>query len=447
MRRRLLWSALALLGVGGLALGLFWARPDWLADLKRLGVRAASTPEVPPEPVEPPKVLEQVDDGWCTLHQRPESLCDLCPSLAPAEGPRVCLQTLPILELATPDVARQIGLETSKTVSRPHARTIAGNAEIVYNANAYAEITPRVAGIIREILTDEGHLHKKGDVLIEIDSAEVGSAKAAYLTARPLVDLARATLDRTRALTRENALPLKDELEAQAAFNTATADLLNAAQRLRNLGFNDDDLTRIAETRDTSSLLKIPTPIDGTVVSRHAVTGEAVLGTTQIFVVADLRMMWAWIDIYETDIEYVKAGQVVQFRIGGFEERVFPGHVDWIDAAVNPTTRTIRVRAEIGNPEGRLRSNQFGQAEIIVGEEHEAVFVSRQAIQQLDGVPLVFLRLPDGRFRPQRVLLDDVDTMGDEVEVTWGLKADQEVVTTGSFLIRSDLERELGYNQ
>jgi cobalt-zinc-cadmium efflux system membrane fusion protein len=445
MRRWIVRGALGLLAVAGLVAGVFWARPDLLADLKRIGTPVSALPlETRTEKVEAPPQEELIDDGWCVSHRAPEATCARCQGAAKPEpgATRPCAQPLPLVQLASPEVARRIGLETTKAVARKHAMTIVGNAEIVYNANSYAEVTPRVPGIIREILTDEGKVHKKGDVLIVIDSAEVGSAKATYLSALPVVDLARSTLERTSALTKQNALPLKDELEAQAAFNRATADFLNASQRLRNLGFNDADLEAIARTRDTSSLLKITSPIEGTIVSRHAVTGEAVQATSQIFVVADLRVMWAWIDVYEADIERVKAGQPVRFTIGGGVGRVFEGHVDWIDAAVNPTTRTIRVRAEVANPDERLRSNQFGRAEIVVGQEHEAVFVSRQALQQLDGVPLVFLRRPDGRFQPQRLVIDAEETLGDEVEVAWGLAPGQEVVTTGAFLLKSELQKD-----
>jgi cobalt-zinc-cadmium efflux system membrane fusion protein len=443
MKRWLVRGAIGLLALGGLAAGVFRARPDLLADLKRIGTPVAALPlETRTDRVEPAAKAERIDDGWCATHGAPEATCDRCRDVAGSGSPRPCAQPLPVVALASPEIARRIGLETTKAVARKHAMTIVGNAEIVYNSNTYAEVTPRVAGIIREILTDEGKVHKKGDVLIVIDSAEVGSAKASYLASLPVVELARSTLERTRALTRQNALPLKDELEAQATLNRATADLLNAEQRLRNLGFTDADLAQAARSRDTSSLLKITSPIEGTIVSRHAVTGEAVQATSQLFVVADLRVMWAWIDVYEADIERVKAGQPVRFVIGGFESKVFEGHVDWIDAAVNPTTRTIRVRAEIENPDERLRSNQFGRAEIVVGREHEAVFLTRDALQQLDGVPLVFLRQPDGRFRPQRLVVDEAEALGDEVEVAWGLAPGQEVVTTGAFLLKSELQKD-----
>src|SRR5581483_9448425 len=123
----------------------------------------------------------------------------------------------------------------------------------------------------------------------------------------------------------------------------------------------------------------------------------------RVFVVADVRIMWAWIDVYESEIEQVKIGQPVTLTIAGTEEPVFHGKVDWIDAAVNAATRTIRVRAEMINIDDRLRANEFGRAAIPVGPEREAVFAPRDAVQTLDSAEVVFVPLGEGRYQPRRV--------------------------------------------
>ncbi len=347
---------------------------------------------------------------------------------------------MPVLRLKSPNIAREIQIETAEVMAREHADTLSGNAEIVYNSNAYAEVRPRVAGLVRSIETDEGHVHKKGDLLATVDAADVGTAKAQYLSILPLVKLAEATFKRTQELTKANALPLKDELEASTILNRSRADLLNATQRLRNLGFNDEDLAEIDRNKDTASLLRIICPIDGTIVNRHAVSGEAVDPLHQLFIVADIRLMWAWIDVYESDIDRVRAGQLVTFEIGGVEGRVFKGHVDWIDTAVNPATRTIRVRAEIDNQEGRLRSNQFGRAEIVVGQAHQAILLPKNAVQSYRGFLLVFLARPDGSYRTQRIVLEsENEFVPGWVEARWGVQPGEKVVTTGSFLLKAEL--------
>jgi cobalt-zinc-cadmium efflux system membrane fusion protein len=224
---------------------------------------------------------------------------------------------------------------------------------------------------------------------------------------------------------------------------------MDAEQRLRNLRFDDDAMARILATRDTRNLLDVTSPIAGSVVLRHAVQGEAVQPASALFAVADTSRMWLWVDVYESDIAAVAPGQPVVFTISGMDPAgasqgqgqgpAFAGRVTWVGTEVNPTTRTIRVRAELANPGGRLRANQFGQAEIEVGKAHRAVVVPRQAVQRKDNVDLVFL--PEGgaaSFRPQRVVTRPADR-GDVIEVAWGLKPGQRVVTRGAFLLKTEI--------
>jgi cobalt-zinc-cadmium efflux system membrane fusion protein len=113
--------------------------------------------------------------------------------------------------------------------------------------------------------------------------------------------------------------------------------------------------------------------------------------------------------------------------------------VNWIGTEVNQQTRTTRVRAELANPKGKLRANQFGQAEIQVGEEHRAVVVPKAAVQRKDGVDVVFLPQEEGGvYRPQRVVAKPTDR-ADALEVTWGLEPGQRVVTRGAFLLKTEI--------
>lgn len=422
-----------------------WTRPDLLDTLGRRvmpeSLLGTSVPDEALAPAESELPAELIEDGWCRAHERPLAWCEEEGSSVGDKRP--CDPgSLPLVRLSSGEVAKRIGLSTGNVVSRQHADTLLGNAEITYDEHAYAEVRPRVRGLVDQVTMDHGRIVRRGDLLAVIDSSEVGTVKSEYLAALPIVELAEATLERTSSLTRSNALPLKDELEARTAVNRARADLSNAAQRLRNLGFLDSDLVRIAEEQDTSSLLRILSPIDGTVIERHAVPGEAIEPTDQLAAIANLDHMWALIDVYEDEIDRVRPGQEVTFQITGVQDHIFAGEVEWIDTAVNPTTRTIRVRAELANPDGRLRAHEFGLAEIRVGEPHEATFVPSSAIQFVQGERLVFLADPDGTFRPQRVVLEDEQTLNNEKEVLWGLSAGDAVVTTGSFLLRSELLRD-----
>ena len=185
-------------------------------------------------------------------------------------------------------------------------------------------------------------------------------------------------------------------------------------------------------------------PIDGTVVFRHAVSGEAVEPTTQLFTVADTSTMWLWIDVYERDIAEGRAGPDGDLhRLGDGPERGRrrlrgQGHLgrhrgrrdDPDDRRSGPSSRT---------PTGKLRANQFGKAEIQVGEPHKALIVPKAAVQRNENVDLVFLPEKAGRL-PAAAGQDEAHRpRATSLEVTWGLKPGQGVVTDGAFLLKTEI--------
>ncbi len=116
----------------------------------------------------------------------------------------------------------------------------------------------------------------------------------------------------------------------------------------------------------------------------------------------------------------------------------FTGRINWVGTEVDHTTRTTKVRAELPNPDGKLRANQFGRATIQVGDRHKAVTVAKSAVQRYENADLVFLPQKENVYRPQRIKTKP-SGRADTLEVTWGLKPGQEVVTTGAFLLKTEI--------
>ncbi len=384
------------------------------------------------------------NDGWCSTHNKPEALCEEClkdPAAHEANANKTCRKPLPLVRLDTPQLAAKIGVEIDKAKSETHAHTLEANAETAFNGNLYAEVTPRVTGFLRQVKVDQGQNVQAGDVLAIVDSAEVAAAKSRHISNAAALTLARVSYERTKALAKRDAVPAKDELTALTALNQAESAALDAAQTLRNLGFTDADLGKIITDKDTSSQLSVLAPIAGMVVERHAVRNEPVQATTQLFVVADTSNMWLWMDIYEADIGLVKIDQPLHFTVLGAtpEEAVsIPGRVTWVGAQVDPVTRTTRVRGVLENPQGRLRANQFGQATIQVGQPHEVVVVPKAAVQINEGAEIVFIPEGEGVFRPQRIMTQPSNSE-QVVEVTWGVKPGDTVVTQGSFWLKTEV--------
>jgi len=406
-----------------LGLGAAWARPGWLPAWARIDFdRLAAMAHVGGSASAEPKAV--ADDDEATKPAGDEK----------PKAERV-------VRLASAKLARRFGIETAEVVQERHAHRLGGNAETVFDGRHMAEILSRVSGVLREVKADLGQVVRQGDVLAVLESAQVGSAKVQFHTTREAVALAEATYDRTVRLTKEKAAPAKTELENRTALNQAKANLMDAEQKLRNLGFSDAEVQQIAKSTDTGNRLEIVAPIAGSITVWDATPGEAVEPTTQLFALADTRKMWLWIDVYESDIASVAVGQPVSFIISGTEAPVFSGQVTSVGSEVNLLTRTTRVRAELGNPDARLRANQFGRAKIQVEPEHEAVIVPRAAIQKDGKAEMVFLPIDDHTYRPQGVVTRPIDR-DDVVEVVSGLTAGQRVVTTRSYMLKAELFKD-----
>jgi cobalt-zinc-cadmium efflux system membrane fusion protein len=184
-------------------------------------------------------------------------------------------------------------------------------------------------------------------------------------------------------------------------------------------------------------MLPLRAPFAGIVVERSAVIGEVVDSRTPLFSIADTSKMWAMLDIYESDIPRARDGQSVVFQADGLPGEQFAGRVTWISSHVERRTRTLKVRAEIANADGLLRSGMFGKASISVRKDESALVVPKEAVQWEGCCNVVFVKSSDVLFEPRKVKL------GYETErafvVEYGLDAGEEIVTVGSFLLKTEI--------
>jgi cobalt-zinc-cadmium efflux system membrane fusion protein len=183
------------------------------------------------------------------------------------------------------------------------------------------------------------------------------------------------------------------------------------------------------------------------VLSAHVVAGEVVETSKVLFVVVDPSRIWLTLHVGPEDARRVSVGQPVSFRPDGLQEDS-AGRVTWVGTAADETTRTVPVRAELANDSGQLRASTFGRGRIILREAKDAVVVPHEAVKQLDGMPVVFVRdqaflKPGGpkafHVRPVRVGAKDAEN----TEVVTGLEPGEVVATKGSGLLLDELKRSL----
>jgi cobalt-zinc-cadmium efflux system membrane fusion protein len=308
-------------------------------------------------------------------------------------------------------------------------------------------VSPRISGIIERVFVNIGAKVKKGDLLFEIRSVELGRTLAAYELSRSLAELSRKNYEREKSLKEQNISSEQDLIEAQMTYEQHRTELAGATDELRVFGLNDEDLQALNARSHSNGTASLPVraSIDGTIIQRHAVTGELVEPGKDVMLLADLSSVWVWADVYENDLpqllEAEKGGPIpVQVMVSAFPETPFAGTIDYIGAIMDETTRTVKVQATVSNPDGQLRPGMFCEIQIALGGEREIISIPQAALLSDEGKDFVFIHWKEDLFvrRPVR----SGRNYFDRIEVLEGLKPGDRIVTAGAFLLKSDVLRE-----
>jgi RND family efflux transporter MFP subunit len=258
------------------------------------------------------------------------------------------------------------------------------------------------------------------------------------------VKLAQATYDRTRMLfektitagknlqTAEHDLEVAKALAASTVASTKAA--LTAARRhLLILGLTESAIDALANKPDlAASVFSLTSPIEGIVVERNATIGATVGTDANLFKIIDISRVWIDANVFEKDLERVKFGQEVKVAVPAFPGSSFSGKVILVFSVVDPETRSVKVRTEVPNPDGRLKPDMFANVQIITDVNRTAISVPQSAVLNDGGKTIVFVSEGDGY--KKRVVTAGIQG-NDRVEIIEGLVAGDKVVVKGNYLL------------
>jgi cobalt-zinc-cadmium efflux system membrane fusion protein len=156
-----------------------------------------------------------------------------------------------------------------------------------------------------------------------------------------------------------------------------------------------------------------------------------------LFTIADRSVMWAELALPEAALSRLKEGQAVELTIDSLPDRKFTGKLTWISAELDETTRMVRARAEVPNPDGLIKARMFAKARVLTDAGASALMVPPSAIQRVDGKPFLFVKLESDLFDARAVRVGS--RAGDGWIIAEGLKAGEEVATEHVFALKSQL--------
>lgn len=360
---------------------------------------------------------------------------------------------------------RILGIRTATAKAGEVYRTIRTIGEIDYDEEQVATIAAYVDGRLEELFAEYvGVKVAKGDDLAVLYSPQLYSAQSEFLSSRD-----------TPAL---NALGGGARLSEIALDN------------LKELGMSESQIAELRRTGKAEKRLRIVSPIGGTVIAKHKVEGDYVKTGEPIYRVVDLSIVWLMIELYPSDAAAVRFGQQVEAEIQSLPGEVYTGRVAFIDPMVNEKTRTVAVRVEMTNFDGRLKPGDYATATIrvpavkrdqvydpalagkwispmhpqiirnqsgkcpICGMEliptrelgyvdeplpdQEVVSVPRSAVLMAGDNSVVYVETEPGLFELRQVSLGAMTD--DSAVILDGISANETVATDGNFLIDSQMQ-------
>jgi membrane fusion protein, heavy metal efflux system len=345
-----------------------------------------------------------------------------------------------------PSLASLIETDLVQEVDRTRKLTLTGQIQL--DRTRAVEVVSTGSGRVEEIRKLLGERVQQGDVLAVIHSADLGQAKATFLEAQARQELAEATFQREKGLYEKKISSEADYLDALNAFKAAQAAYAAADRRLRLFDLSSDQIAGIKDEQENGEFanLILRAPQSGVILTQNVSVGQIVDTTKTLYTIAELSNLWVWCDVYEADLgvlhqQFSQQGLLeATVRVRAFEPAVFHGTVDFIGNVMDERTRTVKMRVQLENPEGKLRPGMFVDVEVAIRNPGRVPAVPLAAVMSDAGKDFVFRQWKDDLW----VRLDVVtgNKYGGLVELLDGVSPGSRIVTGGAFMLKSDVLRE-----
>src|SRR5437870_3161407 len=319
----------------------------------------------------------------------------------------------------TPQRMQSIGIVIGKVESKPvnTELRIYGNVQVDERRQAYVQT--RFAGWIRKVYADAtGNFIGKGQPLFTVYSPDLVATEQEYL------------------LAKKNSESLQESKVSGAA--SGASSLFSAAkERLLQWEVSPAEIEKLDQGGKAIADLTVNSPVSGYITQKNALPNMYVQPETMLYTVADLSDVWVLAQVFQSDAGKIKPGDPAEVTVDAYPGRVFSGRVDYILPQLDMNTRTLPVRLVFANPGLKLRPGMYVNVRAKLPMGRQLVVPSSAAFHS-GTKNLLFVYSGEGNVEPREVELGP--QVGDELVVTKGVKAQEQIVTSANFLIDSEAQ-------
>jgi membrane fusion protein, heavy metal efflux system len=366
-----------------------------------------------------------------------------------AKSTEASSQTKAKLPLYVPSATEWASLSIEPVSERVFRAEHVTEGKIAVDEDISTPIFSPFAGRVIKLLVKPSDTVERGQLLFIVEAADMVqglndfvAALGGLNSARSKLNLAQIVEKRQNDLYAGKAVPLKDWQQSQNDLTTAQNDMRSAEtaleavrNRLRILGRTEEQITTFEQTRQISADTPIYSPLAGTVVQRKVGPGQFVNSgaSDPVFVIGNLSTVWLTAFVRETEASGVAVGQDIAFSLLALPGSEFKARIDYVAAAIDPTTRRLMVRATIDNKDALFKPEMFANVTIYSGGDRPGVGVPKQALIYEGEHVRLWVAHDDNSIELREVQTGL--TNGDLVEIRNNLKAGEKIVTRGSLFI------------
>ena len=307
--------------------------------------------------------------------------------------------------------------------------------KLVVNTDQQAQISPNFSGYVEQVNVALGQSVQKGQTLAVLTVPELIDQQANLRMAQVNLDLARKDYQREQQLWSQGISAKQDYQRAENAYRQAQITVQSSQARLNALGASGNNNGRFL----------IKAPISGVISKKDIVVGENVQLADQLFVIENLKDLWLEFNLPNTSNIQLQVGQILNFKTNGSDQN-YQAKVQTLNSQADLQTGRLQVRAKVTTQADVLRPNVLVNVFVTDAQAKTALRVQKKALQQVEGKPVVFVieseekGLVHLKAQPIEVGVSSQD--GQWLEVISGLTEGQKYIADGSFLLKSELEKD-----
>ena len=306
--------------------------------------------------------------------------------------------------------------------------------KLVVNTDQQAHISPNFSGHVEQVNVALGQYVERGQTLAVLSVPELIDQQASLSIAQSSLSLAQQEYEREQQLWSQGISAKQDLQRAENAYRQAQITVQSQQARLHALG-----------STGQNGRFVIRAPIPGMISQKDIVVGENVQLADQLFVIENLKDLWLEFNLPNTSNIQLQAGQILNFKTNGSDQN-YQAKVQTLNSQADLQTGRLQVRAKVTTQADVLRPNVLVNVFVTDAQAKTALRVQKKALQQVEGKPVVFVIESEEKgqvhLKAQLIEVGVSSQDGQWLEVISGLTEGQKYIADGSFLLKSELEKD-----